>query len=48
MLGAEGREDLARWHDTARPGAQPLLPAAFAAQAAATPDATALVFGEQR
>ncbi|MCX4758392.1 amino acid adenylation domain-containing protein [Kitasatospora purpeofusca] len=48
VLGAEGREDLARWHDTGRPGAEPLLPAAFAAQAAATPDATALVFGEQR
>ncbi|CAN3979390.1 Polyketide synthase modules and related proteins [Kitasatospora purpeofusca] len=48
VLGAEGREDLARWHDTARPGDELLLPAAFAAQAAATPDATALVFGEQR
>ncbi|MFD9060212.1 amino acid adenylation domain-containing protein [Kitasatospora purpeofusca] len=48
VLGDEGREDLARWHDTARPGDDRLLPAAFAAQAAATPDATALVFGEQR
>ncbi|MFE6750926.1 amino acid adenylation domain-containing protein [Kitasatospora purpeofusca] len=48
VLGAEGRADLARWHDTARPGDRPLVPAAFAAQAAATPDATALVFGEQR
>ncbi|KJY24265.1 AMP-binding protein, partial [Streptomyces sp. NRRL S-495] len=45
---AEGREDLARWHDTARPGGGQLVPAVFAAQAAATPDATALVFGEQR
>ncbi|MFD8317391.1 amino acid adenylation domain-containing protein [Kitasatospora purpeofusca] len=48
VLGDEGREDLARWHDTGRPGGEQLLPAAFAAQAAATPDATALVFGEQR
>ncbi|MFB8204887.1 amino acid adenylation domain-containing protein [Kitasatospora purpeofusca] len=48
VLGAEGRADLARWHDTGRPGGEPLLPAAFAAQTAATPDATALVFGEQR
>ncbi|MFD8699134.1 amino acid adenylation domain-containing protein [Kitasatospora purpeofusca] len=48
VLGVEGRADLARWHDTGRPGGEPLLPAAFAAQTAATPDATALVFGEQR
>ncbi|MDY0815146.1 non-ribosomal peptide synthetase [Kitasatospora purpeofusca] len=48
VLGVEGRADLARWHDTARPGGEQLVPAAFAAQAAATPDATALVFGEQR
>ncbi|MFJ4097366.1 amino acid adenylation domain-containing protein [Kitasatospora sp. NPDC089913] len=48
VLGAEGREDLARWHGTDGPGDGLLVPAAFAAQAAATPDATALVFGEQR
>ncbi|GAA1388728.1 hypothetical protein GCM10009639_15570 [Kitasatospora putterlickiae] len=48
VLGAAGHAALARWHDTARPGGEPLLPAVFAAQAAATPDATALVFGELR
>ncbi|MFC5665425.1 amino acid adenylation domain-containing protein [Kitasatospora misakiensis] len=48
VLGAEGRAALAAWHDTANPADAPLLPAAFAAQAAATPEATALVFGELR
>ncbi|MEU9232419.1 amino acid adenylation domain-containing protein [Streptomyces subrutilus] len=48
VLGEAGRAALARWHDTARPGADPLVPEAFAAQAAATPDDTALVFGETR
>ncbi|MFF8771916.1 amino acid adenylation domain-containing protein [Kitasatospora sp. NPDC015120] len=48
VLGAAGHAQLARWHDTARPGGEVLLPAAFAAQAAATPDATALVFGGLR
>ncbi|MER6363952.1 amino acid adenylation domain-containing protein [Kitasatospora sp. NPDC001527] len=48
VLGAAGHAQLARWHDTARPGAEVLLPAVFAAQAAATPDATALVSGGLR
>ncbi|WRZ55902.1 amino acid adenylation domain-containing protein [Streptomyces sp. NBC_01294] len=48
VLGDAGRAALAAWHDTARPGADVLVPEAFAAQAAATPDDTALVFGETR
>ncbi|MFJ3789523.1 amino acid adenylation domain-containing protein [Kitasatospora sp. NPDC090091] len=48
VLDEDGRAALARWHDTNRPGADTLVPAAFAAQAAATPDAVALVFGETR
>ncbi|MFE6867216.1 amino acid adenylation domain-containing protein, partial [Kitasatospora sp. NPDC057692] len=48
VLGPAGYAALDRWHDTARPGGEALVPAAFAAQAAATPDATALVFGELR
>ncbi|RSS84912.1 AMP-binding protein, partial [Streptomyces sp. WAC05950] len=49
VLGEAGRTALAGWHDTARPGAADvLLPEAFADQAAATPDATALVFGQTR
>ncbi len=49
VLGEAGRTALAGWHDTARPGAADvLLPEAFAAQAAETPDATALVSGETR
>ncbi|MFB7475131.1 amino acid adenylation domain-containing protein, partial [Kitasatospora sp. NPDC056184] len=47
VLGPAGHAALARWHDTARPGGEVLVPAAFAAQAAATPEATALVFGGQ-
>ncbi|MEV6974201.1 amino acid adenylation domain-containing protein [Kitasatospora sp. NPDC093806] len=46
VLGEDGRADLARWHDTARPGGDVLVPAAFAAQVARTPDLTALVFGD--
>ncbi|MFD4245439.1 amino acid adenylation domain-containing protein, partial [Streptomyces sp. NPDC058525] len=48
VLGGAGRAALAEWHDTDRPGADVLVPEAFAAQAAATPDDTALVFGETR
>ncbi|MFE0605647.1 amino acid adenylation domain-containing protein [Streptomyces sp. NPDC058892] len=49
VLGEAGRSALAAWHDTARPGtADILVPEAFAAQATATPDETALVFGETR
>ncbi|MFE7184588.1 non-ribosomal peptide synthetase [Streptomyces erythrochromogenes] len=49
VLGEAGRNALAGWHDTARPGAADVLvPDAFAAQAAATPDDTALVFGPTR
>ncbi|MFF7456374.1 amino acid adenylation domain-containing protein [Kitasatospora sp. NPDC008115] len=48
VLGAAGRAALARWHDTERPGGEVLLQAAFAARAAATPEATALVFGDTR
>ncbi|MFJ7068029.1 amino acid adenylation domain-containing protein [Streptomyces sp. NPDC101115] len=48
VLGEDGRAALASWHDTARPGDDVLVPAAFAAQAAATPDDTALVFGGTR
>ncbi|MFF2954225.1 amino acid adenylation domain-containing protein, partial [Kitasatospora sp. NPDC057965] len=48
VLGAAGHAALARWHDTARPGGDELVPAAFAAQAAATPGATALVCGDVR
>ncbi|WP_380284002.1 amino acid adenylation domain-containing protein [Kitasatospora purpeofusca] len=48
VLGAAGHAALARWHDTARPGGEVLVPAAFAAQAAATPEATALTFGEEQ
>ncbi|MFD5429392.1 amino acid adenylation domain-containing protein, partial [Streptomyces sp. NPDC127084] len=48
VLGESGRAALAEWHDTARPTELPLLQVAFADQAAATPDLTALVFGEAR
>ncbi|MFI8962716.1 amino acid adenylation domain-containing protein [Streptomyces sp. NPDC053493] len=48
VLGDAGRAALDDWHDTARPGADVLVPAAFAAQVAATPHDTALVFGETR
>ncbi|MFB6889199.1 amino acid adenylation domain-containing protein [Kitasatospora sp. NPDC056327] len=48
VLGEDGRAALARWHDTDRAGDTALVPAVLAAQAAATPEATALVFGGQR
>ncbi|OEJ34561.1 non-ribosomal peptide synthetase [Streptomyces subrutilus] len=48
VLGEAGRAALAEWHDTGRPVADVLVPEAFAAQAAATPHDTALVFGETR
>ncbi|MFD7611477.1 amino acid adenylation domain-containing protein, partial [Streptomyces sp. NPDC059828] len=48
VLGVAGRAGLAEWHDTARPGTDVLVPVVFAAQVAATPDDTALVFGETR
>ncbi|XEC30223.1 amino acid adenylation domain-containing protein [Streptomyces fradiae] len=53
VLGETGRAALAAWHDTDRfdidrPGADLLVPAAFAAQAAAAPDHTALVCGATR
>ncbi|MEU9252082.1 amino acid adenylation domain-containing protein [Streptomyces sp. NPDC048270] len=48
VLGEAGRSALAEWHDTARPVGDLLVPEAFAAQVAATPDDTALVFGETR
>ncbi|MEV7506671.1 amino acid adenylation domain-containing protein [Streptomyces sp. NPDC091201] len=48
VLGAPGREALAAWHDTDRPGTDVLLPRAFAEQAAAAPDDTALVCGPTR
>ncbi|MEU6295545.1 amino acid adenylation domain-containing protein, partial [Streptomyces erythrochromogenes] len=49
VLGEAGRTALAGWHDTAPPeAADVLVPDAFAAQAAATPDDTALVFGHTR
>ncbi|WP_246095503.1 non-ribosomal peptide synthetase, partial [Streptomyces roseicoloratus] len=48
VLGDTGRAELAAWHDTTRPGTGTLVPDAFAAQAAATPDDTALVFGDTR
>ncbi|MEU5217474.1 amino acid adenylation domain-containing protein, partial [Streptomyces sp. NPDC020807] len=48
VLGDTGRAALAAWHDTALPGADEPVTAAFAAQAAATPDATALVHGTSR
>ncbi|MFD9800127.1 amino acid adenylation domain-containing protein [Streptomyces sp. NPDC059071] len=48
VLGETGRAALTEWHDTGRPGAGVLVPAAFAAQAAANPGDTALVFGDTR
>ncbi len=47
ILGAAERDRLlGEWNDTALPGEPVLLPAAFRAQAALTPDAMALVCGE--
>ncbi|MFE3643404.1 amino acid adenylation domain-containing protein, partial [Streptomyces sp. NPDC059169] len=48
VLGEVGRAALAEWHDTARSGADELVPAVFAARVAATPGLTAVVFGETR
>ncbi len=48
LAAAERSTILQRWNDTARPVAPATLPALFAAQAARTPDATAVVFGERR
>ncbi len=48
LAAAERSTILQGWNDTARPVAPATLPALFAAQAARTPDATAVVFGERR
>ncbi|MEU6311430.1 amino acid adenylation domain-containing protein [Streptomyces sp. NPDC047014] len=48
VLGPDGRDALAAWHATDRPGTGRPVPAAFAAQAAATPGDTALVCGGTR
>ncbi|GAA3388260.1 amino acid adenylation domain-containing protein [Streptomyces roseoviridis] len=48
VLGAAGHAALAEWNATDRPGPCPLVPAAFAAQVAASPEETALVFGGTR
>ncbi|MFF4896113.1 amino acid adenylation domain-containing protein [Streptomyces sp. NPDC001068] len=48
VLTADDRAALERWNDTALPAAPELLPEAFAAQAALTPDAVALVSGDVR
>ncbi|MFJ9766979.1 amino acid adenylation domain-containing protein [Streptomyces erythrochromogenes] len=49
VLGEAGRTALAGWNDTAPPeAADVLVPDAFADRVAATPDDTALVFGDTR
>ncbi|MFE9631360.1 non-ribosomal peptide synthase/polyketide synthase [Streptomyces sp. NPDC006463] len=49
MLGAEEERTITHgWNDTAVPVPEPLLPELFAAQAARTPDAVALVDGEEQ
>ncbi|WP_327675288.1 non-ribosomal peptide synthetase [Kitasatospora sp. NBC_00458] len=48
VLGAAGRAALADWQGAVRAGADVLVPAAFEAQAARTPELTALVFRDTR